>query len=169
MKKLVLASVLLLLLAAVSIAEGSNYQIYSENRGFLGMGGRKVIMLDKTTGDSWIYVDDKWKPIVKEATAEAVSSADVVNAKLAAEMTALKEKQAEDIKVLKDKQEQELASLNAKLEASKPAARTVAAPAAHQTKPVVAKKKSETRSSAKPEDDSDTNGVNEAPPAWLNE
>jgi hypothetical protein len=166
MKRVVLASVLLLLLAAVSLAEGSNYQIYSESRGFLGMSGRKVIMLDKTTGDSWIYVDDKWKPIVKEATAEAVSSADVINAKLEAEIQALKEKQAEDIQVLKEKQEQELAALKAKLETVKPVnAVKPAEPVMRKTKPILAKKKAEVTRSTQPED----NQSDEAPPAWLNE
>jgi hypothetical protein len=165
MKKVVLASVLLLLLAAVSIAEGSNYQIYSEGRGFLGLSGRKVIMLDKGTGDSWIYVDDKWKPIVKEATAEAPSSADIINAKLEAEITALKEKQSEDIKALKDKQEQELANLKTKLDANRPAVTKAVEPAVRKSKPLVARKKVEAASTTKSEE----NSGDEAPPAWLNE
>lgn len=167
MRRVVLASVLLLLLAAVSIAEGSNYQIYSEGRGFLGLGGRKVIMLDKGTGDSWIYVNDKWKPIIKEATAET-ASVDEVNAKLEAEITALKEKQAEDIKALKDKQEQELANLTAKLPAGNPsvAKAAVEPPAVHKTKSLAARKKVEAAKAAKSEED---NSGDEAPPAWLNE
>ncbi len=165
MKRLVFASALLLLLAAVSCAEGSNYQIYSEGKGFMGMGGRRVIMLDKTTGDSWIFVEDKWKPIIKEVTAEA-SSADVINAKLEAEITAIKEKQAEDFKALQAKHEQELADMQAKLNAGKPAAKTVQQPVVRNkvTKPVLAKKKAET----KPEEDTSNQG-DEAPPAWLTE
>jgi hypothetical protein len=76
MKRTVFASVLLLLLAAVALAEGSNYQIYSESKGLLGLGGRRVIMLDKSTGDTWLYSGDKWVPIAKEASAEAKVSAD---------------------------------------------------------------------------------------------
>ncbi len=163
MKRLVFASVLLLLLAAVSIAEGANYQIYSEGKGFMGMGGRRVIMLDKTTGDSWIFVEDKWKPIIKEVTAEA-SSADVVNAKLEAEIGAIKEKQAEDFKALQAKHEQELADMQAKLNAGKPAARVQPQLVVRSkvTKPVLAKKKAE----VKPEEDNSNQG-DEAPPAWL--
>ena len=163
MKRLVFASLLLLLLAAVSVAEGANYQIYSEGKGFMGMGGRRVIMLDKATGDSWIFVDEKWKPIIKEVTAEA-SSADVINAKLEAEITAIKEKQADDFKALQAKHEQELADMQTKLNAGKPAAR-VQQPVVRNkvTKPVLAKKKTE----AKPEEEN--NQGDEAPPAWLTE
>lgn len=167
MKRVVCASVLLLLLAAVSIAEGANYQIYSEGRSFLGFGNRKVIMLDKTTGDSWIFVADKWKPIIKEVTAEA-SPADVINAKLEAEITAIREKQAEDFKALQAKHEQELADMKARLDANKPAAQ--AAPqqpvVRKAAKPVLAKKKIATTSDKAEETG---NQGDEAPPAWLTE
>jgi len=167
MKRLAFASVLLLMLAAVSVAEGSNYQIYSEGHSFLGFGNRKVIMLDKSTGDSWIFESDKWKPIVKEATAEAAAP-DVVNAKLEAEITALKEKQADDLKALQAKHEQELTEMQTKLNAGKPAAKTVQQqPVVRKTaKPVLAKKKAEA-TGAKEEDTQ--NQGDEAPPAWLNE
>jgi hypothetical protein len=170
MKKIVWASVLLLLLAAVSFAEGSNYQIYSEGKGFLGWGGRRVIMLDKATGDSWLYVDDKWKPIVKEATAEGTSSVDEIRAKLEAEIAALKEKHLAEIKTLTDKQEQELATLKTMPNADKPSAEKAAEPAARKARPVSAKKKVEAApANAKKTEDNGDNGASEAPPAWLNE
>ncbi|MDD5594149.1 MAG: hypothetical protein PHG97_05375 [Candidatus Margulisbacteria bacterium] len=162
MKRMVLASFLLLLFAAALLAEGPKYQIYSENRGILGFGGRRVIMLDKETGDSWLYVENKWKPIVKEMTAEGKASQDELRAKMEAEIIALKEKQAVEIQALKDKQEQELGVLRAKLDAGK------AAPAltAHKTRPVYAKKKAaEVKPTSEKEEDSGT----EAPPAWLSE
>ena len=177
MKRVVFASVLLLLLAAASLAEGSNYQIYSEGKGFMGWGGRRVIMLDKTTGDSWLYVDNKWKLIAKEATAEVTASADEIsakkaeeaNAKLEAEIASLKEKHLAEIKALTDKQEQELTALRSKLEAGQPsAAKAAVEPAVRKAKPVVAKKKVEAAKAAVKEEDTD-NGGSDAPPAWLTE
>jgi hypothetical protein len=170
MKKIVFAACLLLLCAVASLAEGSNYQIYSESKGLLGLGGRRVLMLDKSTGDTWLYTSDKWVPIAKEASVEAKASADdLARAQLAAQLTtelaALKDKQALDINNLKTKHEEELASLRSKLDANnkpvveaKPAARRVAKP-----RSVVETKK------AAPVANEETASGDEAPPAWLTE
>src|SRR3989338_6039433 len=135
MKRMVFAALLLLLLASVSLADSPKYQIFSEDKGFWGLGGRRIIMLDKTTGDSWLFTDNKWVPILKA----------VPEAKVAAELAALKDKQSEEIKALKDKQVLELGVLRSKLEV-----RNATAPrqAVIRTRPVYAKKK--TASAAKP-------------------
>ncbi|MBN3033302.1 MAG: hypothetical protein JW873_04330 [Candidatus Saganbacteria bacterium] len=164
MKKFVFASLLLLLCAFASLAEGSNYQIYSEGKGFLGLGGRKVIMLDKSTGDTWLYTSDKWVPIVREASAEAKASADeLARAQLAAELAALKDKQAQDISALQTKHEEELGALRAKLEADKQSASAArpARRAAVKARPLTAGKKA-----AAAEKEESASG-DEAPPAWL--
>jgi len=100
MKRMVFAALLLLLLASVSLADSPKYQIFSEDKGFWGLGGRRIIMLDKTTGDSWLFTDNKWVPILK-AVPEAKVAEDETKAKFEAELAALKDKQSEAPKILK--------------------------------------------------------------------
>jgi len=163
MKRMVFAALLLLLLASVSLADSPKYQIFSEDKGFWGLGGRRIIMLDKTTGDSWLFTDNKWVPILK-AVPEAKVAEDETKAKFEAELAALKDKQSEEIKALKDKQVLELGVLRSKLEV-----RNATAPrqAVIRTRPVYAKKK--TASAAKPAQAENEGSETEAPPAWLNE
>ena len=169
MKKLVFASCLLLLFAVASLAEGANYQIYSESKGFLGLGGHRVIMLDKSTGDTWLYSGDKWVPIAKEVSDEAKVQAkaaadDLARAQLATELAALKDKQAQDISSLKAKHEEELAALRSKLDANPPA--VAAKPAAHHA--AKAHPAAEAKKAASKADEENASG-DEAPPAWLTE
>jgi hypothetical protein len=160
---MVFAAVLLLLFVSASLAEDSKYQLYSESKGLLG--GRRVIMLDKTTGDSWLYTDNKWVPILK-TVAEVKSADDDAKAKLAAELAALNDKQSQEIKTLKDKQETELGVLREKLEAKKAPEARASQPAV-KARPIYAKKK--TTSAAKSAQAENEGSDTEAPPAWLNE
>jgi hypothetical protein len=164
MKKLVLSACLLLLFTSLVIAEGVKYQIYTERTGFLGMGAKKTMMLDKETGNSWAYEDGKWVAIPR---AEDQLRAEQEKSLLEQEIAAIKAKQAEEIQTLKARQDAELKALEAKKESPKVielSTQTIHPKSnwrkAARTKPtVVAKEKA-------PADE--TTGE-EGPPAWLND
>lgn len=111
MKKIVFAACLLLLLVSLAIAENPKYEIYSESKGFLGLGGKKTMMLDKETGDSWVFQDGRWVAIPK---VEAQLKAEEEKAKLVDEISSLKAKQEEEIKAIKAKQDAEIKALESK-------------------------------------------------------
>lgn len=156
MKKVLFFAAFLFLIAAAALADNPKYQIYSESKGVWGLGGRRVIMLDKITGDSWQFIDNKWVPIEKVAATGQLD--EDIKTRLTAEIEALKDKQAQEIKTLKIRQAEELVQLRTK----KPMA--VALQASHKTQPSYAKKKA-----AKPAAEEDNNSGTEAPPTWLNE
>ncbi len=177
MKKMILILLSVCVLASVSLALNDKYQIFSERKGWLGMGGRTIIMLDRETGDSWRYTEEKWVAIPKvtdEAAANEVVAAESVikesdadkHARIEAEVNALKVKQEADIKALQAKQMEDVNSLVKKLNAKETPAQeaspsSIARPI-RQSRPraaAVVKKPAE-------QDDSNAGGDN-LPPAWL--
>ena len=179
MKKLLLAASLTLLLVSVSIAQTANYQIYSESKGFLGLGGRKVIMLNKDTGDSWLYYNNKWIPIPRVEEEEVSQKSEEINvraimeeenkikANQEQEINTLKAKQEDELKAIKAKQEAELKALMAKQEEevkAKPAVKTIT-----QTKErrIYRPRVSVTRKKLAPPPNSAGEDEGNTPPDWL--
>jgi hypothetical protein len=111
MKKVVLSACLLLLFTSLVIAEGVKYQIYTERTGFLGMGAKRTIMLDKENGNSWVYEEGKWVAIPR---AEDQLRAEQEKSQLEQEIAQIKAKQAEEVQSLKDKQDAEIKELVSK-------------------------------------------------------
>lgn len=159
MKKVIFAACLLLLFVSLVIAEGSKYEIYSEGRGFLGIGGKKTIMLDRETGDSWTYQDGKWVAIPK---LEVQLKGEEEKAKLEEELATLKTQQDEEIKTMKAKQEAEIKALMSKQELN-----------VVELKTETVKPKSNWRRGYKPKAAAKAPQVKseseEGPPSWLNE
>jgi hypothetical protein len=161
MKKVILASFLLLLVASLAVAEGIKYQIYTERTGFLGLG-KRTIMLDKETGNSWVYEEAKWVPIPR---AEDQMRAEQEKTALEQEIALIKAKQADEIQRLKVKQDAEIKALEAKKEGPKEIElRTEAVrPRANWRKAV---KTRTVTAKAKPAAEEE---MEDGPPAWLNE
>ena len=107
--------------ASLVFAYSDKYQIYSEKKGLFGWGGKITILLDRETGDSWIYSGNKWVAIPKvseEVEAKAEPSEDQAQeaSRIEDELNALKAKQAEEFDQLKARQEAEFNALKAKQE-----------------------------------------------------
>lgn len=116
MKKISVAVLFLLLIVSASLAIQDKYQIFSEKKGWLGLSGTQIILLDKESGESWLYDNGKWQLIAKVSEELAAKKAAAsVKAKLEEQINQLKAKQAEEIKSLKVKQEAELKAAVAKL------------------------------------------------------
>jgi len=179
MKKLLLTATLILLLVSVSMAQTANYQIYSESKGFLGLAGRKVIMLNKDTGDSWLYYNNKWIPIPRVEEEELSQKSEEINvraimeeenkikASQEQELNTLKAKQDDELKAIKAKQEAELKALTAKQEEevkSKPAVKAITQIKEQRIyRPRVAV----TRKKPSPPPDSAGEDEGNTPPDWL--
>jgi PIN domain nuclease of toxin-antitoxin system len=131
MKKAAVCLILMVLVASVSLALSDKYQIYSEKKGWFGLGGRTVMLLDKETGESWLYSDNKWVNIPKvSAEVAALPEAEedlsaqkeqekAERTKLEEAINALKAKQEADIKALQEKQNEELKQVLSKSGVSK--------------------------------------------------
>ena len=168
MKKSIFAALLLLFFVSALLAEGPTYQIYSEGKGFLGMGGKKTIMLDKETGASWMYQDGKWVAIPRvedELTAKARELEE--QAKQEDEISKLKAKQEEELNQLKAKQEAEINAILAKQgteSKTQVKSETSAVPNANWRKAYKPRTVAAAKPKAAPAGESE-----ESPPAWLNE
>lgn len=167
MKKMVFAASLLLLMAAASFAQSDKYQIITEKKGPLGLGGKTVMMLDKETGDTWLYQDDKWVLIPKvEEVAAPKEDASSVRDKMNDELNAIKAKQEEELNALKAKYETQINSLSEQ----KAEINTVPVKQNYRAmKPrhhVLAKKPA---TAAPASENTDQGSGDEAPPAWLND
>ncbi|MFA5114174.1 MAG: hypothetical protein WC529_07770 [Candidatus Margulisiibacteriota bacterium] len=165
MKKVVLAACLLLLFTSLVVAEGVKYQIYTERTGFLGMGAKRTIMLDKESGNSWVYEEGKWVAIPR---AEDQLRAEQEKVQFEEEISSLKNKQAEEIQQLKAKQDAEVKALLAKKEEPK-----VIEVRAQTIRPKTnwrraAKSKTVTAKAKPVVESSDAEGE-EGPPSWLSE
>lgn len=159
MKRAVFAACLLLVFVSLAIAEGSKYEIYSEGRGFLGLAGKRTIMLDRETGDSWVYQDGGWVAIPK---VEAQLKGEEEKARIEEELATLKTQQDEEIKAIKAKQEAEMKALMSKPEPNVVELKTeTVRPRANWRR--VYKPKVTAKAKA-PEEKSE-----EGPPSWLNE
>ncbi|MCU0641567.1 MAG: hypothetical protein MUC35_05710 [Candidatus Margulisbacteria bacterium] len=162
MKKIVLAACLLLLIASLSIAEGIKYQIISERTGFLGMGAKRTLMLDKETGNSWVFDEGKWVPIPR---AEDQLRAEQEKVRFEAEINDLRAKQAAEIDQLKAKQEAELKILQAKNEEPKVLEVSSQTMRSRTSLRKPTRAKTVVTAKAKTVDEAETG--EEGPPAWL--
>ena len=159
MKKVVLGFLLMFFIVSVSAAASGKYQIYSERKGFLGLAGKRVILLDTDTGDTWLYNNDRWEPVLKAAEVPPPESE--VKAQIEDEMSQLKARQEEETKALKLRQAEEIKSLMEKKEIK---VKTEVQPVRRYYRAArVAKKKSPPSTIAK-ESESE-----EAPPSWLSD
>ena len=164
MKKVVLTACLLLLFTALVIAEGVKYQIYTERTGFLGLGAKRTMMLDKETGNSWVYDEGKWVAIPR---AEDQLKAEQEKSQLEQEIAAIKAKQAEEILQLKARQDTEIKMLEAKKAEPKviELKTETIRPRSNWRK---AGKSTTVTAKAKPANES-AGDSEEGPPAWLSE
>ena len=175
MKKVILVLLAIFVLASVSLALSDKYQIFSEKKGWFGLGGRTIMLLDRESGDCWRYTGEKWVAIPKvteEVTAKAEAAPEEMareseadkRARIEAEVNALKVKQEADLKAIQAKQMEEVNSLVNKLSLEKKA--VVEENKAEIARPIrpsrpkaaaVVKKPAESN----PEDE------NNSPPSWL--
>jgi hypothetical protein len=173
MKKLMIVLILAATVSA-SFALSNKYQIFSERKGWFGLGGKTIIMLDRESGDSWRYESDKWVVIPKitiEASALETAAASTTledeatkRAKIEAELTLLRAKQEADIKTLQARQAEEMKMLVNNLSSSKKEVSDVRpALGALKKRPKAA---APVKAQAEPARD---DGVEEGPPAWLSE
>jgi len=174
MKKVVFAALVLLLIVSASFAQIDRYQIVSEKKGLLGMGAKMIIMLDKETGDSWVYNNDKWQalPKIMPEDVEAKMTAErEAKEKLASDLQALKAKQTAEIQDLNKKHEAEIQDLSEKLAGKNiESSRTVARPNSG-LKRTVKRTAPRVAAAGKKAASSSDNQVNEEAetPAWLSE
>lgn len=113
MKRLVFAAALLLLFVAASLAQTDKYRIITEKKGPLGIGGKTVMMLDRETGDTWLYQDNKWVLIPKvEEEVVIKEDASTVKAKMEEELNSIRAKQDEELNALKAKYDVKIKSLD---------------------------------------------------------
>lgn len=165
MKKIVFAASFILLLAAVSIAQSDKFQIITEKKGPFGIGGKTVMMLDKETGDTWIYQDNKWVLIPKiEEEVAAKEDAAAVKAKMEEEINALKAKQEEDITALKAKYD---SVIKVSAERKSPEKSTAAKQTYRRIKPRV--RHMVRKAAPAPVSQKAEGGSEEGPPPWLSE
>lgn len=159
MKKSIVVVCLLLVFASLALAENANkFQIYTERTGFMGISGKRTIMLDKETGDSWVLQEGQWVAVPK---VEPQLKAEEEKARMEERIAVLKAKQEEEINALKAKQD---AELKAVVEKKKETAQVVEV----RTKIIRPLKPKVAATKAKPVATEDNQG-DEAPPAWLSE
>ena len=165
MKKLLLTASLILLFVSASIAQTANYQIYSESKGFLGLAGRKVIMLNKDTGDSWLYYNNKWIPIPRVEEEEVSQKPEEINVRaIMEEENKIKANQEQELGTLKTKQEEELKVIKAKQEAE---LKALMAKQAVKTIKIYRPRVSVTRKKLAPPPNSAGEDEGNTPPDWL--
>ena len=63
MRKIWILLMLVGLLAQLSLAESSKYIIFTCEGDQPGAASKKVIMLNRSTGDSWVFVNGTWQPV----------------------------------------------------------------------------------------------------------
>jgi len=176
MKKVILVLLAIFVLASVSLALSDKYQIFSEKKGWFGLGGRTIMMLDRESGDCWRYTGEKWVAIPKvteEVTVKAVAVEENVvkeseadkKARIEAEVNALKVKQEADLKAMQAKQLDEVNSLVDKLSVEKKNS------AVEENKPEIARPIRPNRPKAaavvKKPAESNSEDENNSPPSWL--
>jgi hypothetical protein len=177
MKKAILSVLLLFAVASVAFGLSAKYQIFSEKKGWFGLGGRTIILLDKESGDSWNYTGSKWVaiPKVTEEVTAALPVTDEVSvkesendkkARVESEVNSLKAKQEADLKTLQAKQAEEIKSLIDKMSDQSNT------PVVQEKKAVIIRPIRAARAKAnvaRPADASKASGDEEGPPAWLTE
>jgi len=115
MRKLVGGVLFLVCLLLIGVEAANRYQIFSEKKGWLGLGGKTVIMLDRESGDSWELVGGKWITLPKVELEEKPSAAELKQLEqlqeFAAQLEAISAQQARELADLKAKQEAQLKTL----------------------------------------------------------
>jgi hypothetical protein len=182
MKRTVSLLLLVLLVTTATWAISDKYQIFSERKGWLGLGGKTIIMLDRENGDSWRLEDNKWVEMPR-ITQEALQAEQVTppkpspedeairKAKIESVMNELKSKQDAEMKAFQEKQTEEMKSLADKLNNPDKLNNNPAPVAEKENKPVIQTAIRRTRvvAAKKEAPVSKDKGNEEGPPAWLTE
>lgn len=115
MRKYICGALFLVCLMLTGVEAVNRYQIFSEKKGWLGLGGKTVIMLDRESGNSWELVGGKWVALPKVEVEEKPSAAELKQLEklqeFAAQLEAISAQQARDLAELKTKQEAQLKAL----------------------------------------------------------
>ena len=114
MKKAIVLVLAASVLVLAAWAYSDKYQIMSEKKGFLGWGGRTVLLLDKESGETWYYSNNKWVSIPKVSEEVAVSNQFGTERVQTTEAVDKKAKAEEELGTLKAKWDAETKALQAK-------------------------------------------------------